>query len=97
MTSQLFEGIEIPDKLIKRFKEAIPSKRYNLLVDIFQDVLVGYTAPSYDIILAIEEAFIRNGEKDGIDRKTIKKDRNKFLKQMKKYIEERVKMDLQTL
>jgi ABC-type branched-subunit amino acid transport system substrate-binding protein len=95
MRDKLFEGIKIPDKLTKRFKEAIPSKRYSLLVDIFQDVISGYTAASYDILLAIEDAFTQNGLKEGQDRKEIKKNRDIFLRQMKKYITQRIKMDLQ--
>ena len=91
---KFFKGIKIPKE---NLREAIPAKKYEHLVRIFQDIVEGYTAPAYDIVYAIEDAITRKRHKEGVSRKDIKKERNKFLKRMSSYIEQRIKMDLQTL
>ena len=94
LEEKFFKGIEIPKQ---ELREAIPAKKYEHLVRIFQDIIEGYTAPAYDVIYALEDAITRKRHEQGVSRKDIRKERNKFLKRMMSYIEQRLKMDLQTL
>lgn len=73
----------------------LPFDKYDQLVELMRTILTGYTAPSYDVILAIEQAFIMEGMLNKKDREEIKKDRNAFLKQMELYVKQRIKSDLQ--
>jgi len=80
---------------MKKLEEGLPISIYDSLVSTFRKATQGYTAPAYDIVLAMEEAFILNGIAEGLDQSKIQKNRNEFLKNAKLYIDQRVKLKLQ--